>query len=241
MMPVTMVLAGNHREYTDYVKTMGFNAYTANFIEGPKVGVHVPRIVVIGTFHEREDSHDILQYAKICLEIDGKIVYSHLEHTPMKNQKSTATLAYPVNKPPLFSAAGKFQPKVGDIWELPKSNSPMWTQQWGYQGSAKAPYIISRRDEGHANGSTTNDGWACSCMSFTRNTPRTPCKHILNVIVKYSLGVVKTATAKMANVDDAKLKEFEKWQREQAALKAGNNPTAGAKLNLFGATTRKFR
>jgi hypothetical protein len=150
--------------------------------------------------------------------------------------KSNATLANPVNtlKPTLVR-------KEGDIWKLPKSSSPMWTQQWGYQGSAKAPYIISRRDEGHANGSTTSDGWACSCMSFTRNTPRTPCKHILNVMLKYGLGVVQKATAKMANVGDAKLKEFEEWQRQQAALKKGNVPTSGAKLNLFGATTRKFR
>ena len=130
---------------------------------------------------------------------------------------------------------------VGDIWELPKANSPMWTQQWGYQGSAKTPYIISKRDEDRADGATTKDGWACSCMSFTRNTPRTPCKHILNVIVKYGLGKVAVAAAKMANVDEQKLKEFEKWQREQAALKSDNKPTAGAKLNLFGATTRKFR
>lgn len=130
--------------------------------------------------------------------------------------------------------------KEGDIWKLPKANSPMWTEQWGYQGSAKAPYIISRRDEGHANGSTTSEGWACACPNFTRHTPRTDCKHILNVKLKEGMGVKKGAV-KMASVDDAKMKAFEKWEREQAERDAGNVTTAGKKLNLFGATTRKFR
>ena len=87
----------------------------------------------------------------------------------------------------------KASPKVrtvGEIWKLPQGYSPLWTEQWGYQGSAKAPYIISNKPMSHANGSTTSDGWACSCMSFTRNTPRTPCKHILNVMLKEGLGKV---------------------------------------------------
>jgi hypothetical protein len=37
--------------------------------------------------------------------------------------------------------------KEGDIWKFPKSNTPMWTDQWGYQGSSKTPYIISHRTE----------------------------------------------------------------------------------------------
>jgi hypothetical protein len=133
--------------------------------------------------------------------------------------------------------------KEGDIWKLPRANSPLWTDQWAYQGSAKSPYIISKRPEGRADGSTTVEGWACACPNFTRHTPRTDCKHILNVKLKEGLGTVKKTAAKTANVDDKKLKAFEAWEREQAMLKAGNKPTAGAnaKLNLFGATTRKFR
>ena len=134
--------------------------------------------------------------------------------------------------------------KEGDIWKLPKSNSPMWTDQWGYQGSAKAPYIVSKKDEGHSNGSTTADGWACSCMSFTRHTPRTPCKHILNVMMKEGLGQAGKKTLSkvgLATLTDADESAFLEWKRQQAALKVGNVPTAGAKLNLFGATTRKFR
>ena len=130
--------------------------------------------------------------------------------------------------------------KEGDIWALAKASAPMGSQQWAYQGSAKTPYIVTsyttKRD-----GATTPNGWACSCPNFTRNVPRTPCKHILNVMLSIGTNVPQ-ASAKLANVDDKKLAEFEKWQREQAALKKGaSKPTAGAKLNLFGTTTRKFR
>lgn len=138
----------------------------------------------------------------------------------------------------------KFQPKEGDIWQLPKAGSPMWTKQWGYKGSSTAPYIISHRSTlvGMSNGATTTDGWACSCPNFTRKTPRVPCKHILNVMIKEGLGgTISSPAVKMANVDDAKLRAFQEWERQQAALKAGNKPTAGAKLALFGVTTRKFR
>lgn len=131
--------------------------------------------------------------------------------------------------------------KEGDIWAIPKSNSPMWTNQWGYQGSAKTPYIVSLKstDVGK-NNNTTSDGWACSCMNFTRHTPRTPCKHILNVMVKEGLAGEKKSAAKLANVDDKKMAEFEAWQRDRVAAKPGKKP-GDAKLALFGTTTRKFR
>jgi hypothetical protein len=133
--------------------------------------------------------------------------------------------------------------KEGDIWRLLKTNSPMWTSQWGYQGSATAPYIVSKKPDDMSNGSTTSDGWACSCMNFTRHTPRTPCKHILNVMVKEGVAGVNKPRVKLANVDVEKMKAFEVWQREQAARKKDVDPTAGArvKLILFGTTSRKFR
>jgi len=130
--------------------------------------------------------------------------------------------------------------KEGDIWTLDQINAPFNSSQYAYQGSGKAPYVItcyaSKRD-----GAVTSDGWACSCMNFTRHTPRTPCKHILNIMLKHGFTVTKHAAAvKLANVDEKKLAEFEKWQREQAATKKAV-PTAGAALALFGVTTRKFR
>lgn len=130
--------------------------------------------------------------------------------------------------------------KEGDIWKMDKSNSPMWTEQWGYQGSSKIPYVISHNPT-RSNGATTNDGWACSCPGFCRNTPRTPCKHILNVRLKEGYVDLHTkGAAKLANVDAAKLKAFEAWEREQAAAKPKKSIDK-ANLNLFGATGRKFR
>jgi len=132
------------------------------------------------------------------------------------------------------------QRKEGDIWEIPQGLSPMWTKQWGYQGSSKTPYVISYNPE-RINGSTTDEGWACSCPNFTRHTPRTPCKHILNVMLKAGMAS-KAAKGKavVANASDSELAEFQKWQREKAAAKK-DGPAKDAKLNLFGATGRKFR
>lgn len=130
--------------------------------------------------------------------------------------------------------------KEGDIWKLPKSNSPLWTEQWGYQGSSKTPYVISHRTE-NINGAMTEEGWACSCPNFTRHTPRTDCKHILNVKLKEGLGGVTKGKAKMASTDDKTLAEFEAWKRDKAARTAGPATAGNAKLNLFGSTGRKFR
>ena len=33
----------------------------------------------------------------------------------------------------------------GEIRKLPAASSPMFVSQWAYQGSAKAPYIVSRK------------------------------------------------------------------------------------------------
>jgi hypothetical protein len=133
---------------------------------------------------------------------------------------------------------------VGEIWKLDSANAPMNVNQWGYQGSSKAPYIVSnyatKRD-----GSTTTDGWACSCMSFTRNVPRTPCKHILNVMLQEgkkpsTLKSKHEDLAALAGLGDADVDAFKKWQKEQAAAKE-IKPTSGSELNLFGATGRRFR
>lgn len=131
--------------------------------------------------------------------------------------------------------------KEGDIWELPKSNSPMWTQQWGYQGSAKEPYIVSHKSQGPYNtNSVTPEGWACSCKAFTRNMPRVDCKHIVRI--KLDTGVSLTTVKKaMASLDDAEEKAFAEWKRQQAAAKTPVAKEGGNKLNLFGNTGRKFR
>jgi len=120
----------------------------------------------------------------------------------------------------------------------------MQAEQWGYQGSAKAPYIITHYFS-KVDGSTTQDGWACGCMSFTRNVPRTPCKHILNVMLQEgkkpsALKSKHEDIAALAGLGDADVDAFKKWQKEQAAAKEVK-PVSGQELNLFGATGRKFR
>jgi hypothetical protein len=131
---------------------------------------------------------------------------------------------------------------VGSIWKLDKANAPFNSEQWGYQGTGKLPYVITHYFN-KVDGSTTPDGWACSCMSFTRNVPRTPCKHILNVMLKEGKtpSNVSAKTAKVsALLTDEDAKAFQKWMREQAEKKEVT-PTAGAELKLFGAQGRKFR
>jgi hypothetical protein len=131
---------------------------------------------------------------------------------------------------------------IGDIWRYPWATSPYQSEQWGYMGTTKTPYVIThyltKRD-----GSTTQDGWACSCMNFTQNAPRTPCKHILLVMLKEGAtpsGASAKAAKTSALMSDADVKAFEKWKREQAE-KGEIKSTAGAELQLFGAKGRKFR
>ena len=69
----------------------------------------------------------------------------------------------------------------GEIRKLPKSSSPLWTDQWSYQGSAKAPYIVSRKQGYRGSGYTE---WQCSCKSWTTTVPRQKCKHIVAVMLK---------------------------------------------------------
>jgi len=131
---------------------------------------------------------------------------------------------------------------VGSMWKLDKANAPFQSEQWGYQGTAKLPYVITHYFN-KVDGSTTPDGWACSCMSFTRNVPRTPCKHILNVMLKEGqtpTGASAKAAKASALMTDDDAKAFEKWKREQAE-KGEVKPSAGAELALFGAQGRKFR
>jgi predicted nucleic acid-binding Zn finger protein len=128
--------------------------------------------------------------------------------------------------------------KEGDIWPLSKASSPFGARQWAYQGSAKTPYVITEYST-KRDGAVTEEGWACSCPNFTKHTPRTDCKHILNVKLKEGNYPVKTVTAKLANIDEKKLAEFQKWEREKAAAKPKKEGEAS--LALFGKKGRKFR
>ena len=86
--------------------------------------------------------------------------------------------------------------KSGEIRKLPKSSSPLWTDQWSYQGSVKAPYIVSRKGGYKGNGYATEQQkaqeWQCSCKSWTTTVPRADCKHI--VAIKLKEGLLKDVT-----------------------------------------------
>lgn len=139
--------------------------------------------------------------------------------------------------------------KNGDYWKLPSANAPVNAEQWGYQGSGKKPYVIThykvKRD-----GSTTIDGWACSCASFIRNTPRDHCKHIVKIMASEGImpatmknGSTKTLKA-LAGVSDEKLAAFETWQKEQAEAAAkplSTNDDAPIAAKGIMSTGRKFR
>ena len=99
----------------------------------------------------------------------------------------------------------------GEIRKLPKANSPLWTEQWAIQGTAKLPYIVSNHQ---------GIGWACSCKNWTMIMPRQACKHILQVQLKE--GIIKYAPA------------VKKTPAEVAGVPVGG-------LNLFADRGRKFR
>ena len=150
----------------------------------------------------------------------------------------------PVKKPkPIPLENPKFVKPVrveGDIWRLPMVNSPMWTTQWAYQGSAKEPYVVSRRTDGGGGGSVTSQGWACSCRNFTQHSPRTECKHILKVMNSEGFSVNKAAVA-MAGVDDAQLKAFKAWQKQQVEAGVAVGVKKEGAMKFFDKTGRKFR
>ena len=131
---------------------------------------------------------------------------------------------------------------VGTIWKIHRTLSPFNTIQWQYQGLGKLPYVITHYLS-KVDGSVTQDGWACPCPSFTKNAPRTPCKHILNVMLnegKTPTGASAKAAKTSALMSNDDAKQFEKWKREQAE-KGEIKPSAGADLNLWGETGRRFR
>lgn len=126
--------------------------------------------------------------------------------------------------------------KNGEIRKLPKSSSPLWTNQWAAQGSAKAPYIVSHRGQDF-NGSTTTEGWACSCPDFTRHTPRADCKHIHWVKTKEKIPTShEGAVAILPAEQQAAFKKFllEQAQKGTPAIKAGERKP-------FITQGRKFR
>lgn len=133
---------------------------------------------------------------------------------------------------PMSSSSGAM--KKNDVRRLNKNNAPMGSEQWAVQGSAAAPYVITHYN--HTNGSTTEEGWACSCMAFTRNTPREDCKHILRV--KNFEGITVGAPKVGANLPASQKAAFEKFLAMQKA-KEQQQEIGGT--SLLVETGRRFR
>jgi hypothetical protein len=125
----------------------------------------------------------------------------------------------------------------GEVRKLPKVNSPMWTDQWSVVGSAKEPYIVSHKTQGANGGNVTEDGWACSCGAFTRNTPREDCKHILKV--KLFEGMSTAAKNIVPAAHSKEYAEFLKMKAKQGRAAAASDPN---EIKMVGDSTgRKFR
>jgi hypothetical protein len=137
--------------------------------------------------------------------------------------------------------------KNGEVRKLPKSSSPMWSEQWAAQGTAKVPYIVSRKagNKRYAKewkkalwgNNATEDGWACSCADFTRHTPRAECKHIIRVQKKEGLLTPVNAGAGLLPSQQAAFAKFlaQEKIKKIAAANTGD-------INMVGDKTgRKFR
>ena len=113
----------------------------------------------------------------------------------------------------------------GEIRKLPKANSPMWSEQWAYQGTAKSPYIVSAKKKA-GNGITSgwDQTWGCSCPDWTKHSPRVDCKHILAVKLKEKIQVTPSDLMS-GNMNPETKKEFEKFlaQKSKAVVQSGKS------------------
>ena len=113
----------------------------------------------------------------------------------------------------------------GEIRKLPKANSPMWSEQWAYQGTAKSPYIVSAKKKA-GNGITSgwDQTWGCSCPDWTKHSPRVACKHILAVQLKEKIQVTPPDLMS-GNMNPETKKEFEKFlaQKSKAVVQSGKS------------------
>lgn len=125
--------------------------------------------------------------------------------------------------------------KKGDVRKLPKVNSPMWTDQWSYQGSGQQPYIISRKKSSNQD-ILQSTSWACSCPAWTRNMPREDCKHILKVKLMEKVPL-DSAPVQLLPKEQQDL--FNKFLKEQAA--AGTPAVKSDGFKPIFKQGRKFR
>jgi predicted RNA-binding Zn-ribbon protein involved in translation (DUF1610 family) len=157
----------------------------------------------------------------------------HGTHCPACGENKAAMKTNLSGKPYLVPTM-----KNGDVRRLPKVNSPLWTTQWSVQGTAKLPYVVSRKNvmASVASGSTADQGWACSCPNFTQHSPRTECKHILKVMLTEG---VKPSSPPVASLPEDQQAAFNKFLREQAAR--GTPALPAGKARPLITQGRRFR
>lgn len=124
----------------------------------------------------------------------------------------------------------------GEIRKLPAASSPMFVSQWAYQGTAKAPYIVSRKQGYKGNGYATEQQkaqeWQCSCKSWTTTVPRADCKHIVAIKLEEKILVYVTPTTHpliivkpekgRVVISEQEHEEYKKFLEARGTRKAGN-------------------
>jgi hypothetical protein len=233
------------------------NPYTSkNYFDGCNgmfMGQHFSDLIVAGTFESRVDAASILAYAQayiypdedkamVCVKcgvytkksyptnLCGNCYVVKLQSVVSKAKQ--AGIDPP--KPFLLPKKETVAMKNGEVRKLPQANSPLWTEQWAAQGSAKAPYIVSHKKG--FNGATTDEGWACSCKDFTSHTPRADCKHIC--WVKKAEGIAMTAPP-IAALPKEQQEAFKQFLLQQA--QKGNPVDKIDKPKPFVTQGRRFR
>ena len=134
----------------------------------------------------------------------------------------------------------------GEIRKLPAASSPMFVSQWAYQGTAKAPYIVSRKQGYKGNGYATEQQkaqeWQCSCKSWTTTVPRADCKHVVAIKLEEKILVYVTPTTHPliivkpekghVVISEQEHEEYKKFLAARGTRKAGDQ---------FDEEGRKFR
>ena len=126
--------------------------------------------------------------------------------------------------------------KSGEIRKLPAASSPMFVSQWAYQGTAKTPYIVSRKQGYKGNGYATEQEkaqeWQCSCKSWMITVPRADCKHVIAIKLKEKILVMAPPTKHPlilvkpekghVVISEQEHKEYKKFLEARGTRKAGN-------------------
>jgi SWIM zinc finger len=208
------VLAGSRTQYEEYVLSQGskLGIHNKDYVDGTSstcLGIHFSAIVEVGTFgsHPKDAELRLVREASVWpgCKCDQWVIYKHLDGRDWAKCTNCGR-AWDVGVGKL-----KEHMKNGEIRKLPQANSPMWNTQWAYQGTAKAPYIVSaKKKPGNGMTSGWDQTWGCSCPDWTRHSSRVDCKHILAVKLKEKIAT-NPVQIMGANMSPEVKKDFEQF------------------------------